>query len=37
MIISNRYLYAFCLKIISLISLNPKLSGYLYKFIYSIK
>jgi len=36
-ILSNRYLYAFCLKIISIISLNPKLSGYLYKFIYSIR
>jgi glycosyltransferase EpsJ len=36
-ILSNRYLYAFSLKIISFISLNPKLSGYLYRFIYSIR
>tara|TARA_B100001057_G_scaffold305555_1_gene305680 strand:- start:1471 stop:3693 length:2223 start_codon:yes stop_codon:yes gene_type:complete len=36
-ILSNRYLYAFCLKIISIISLNPKLSGYLSRFIYSIR
>ena len=36
-ILSNRYLYAFCLKIISLINLNPKLSGYLSRFIYSIR
>ena len=36
-ILSNRYLYVFCLKIISLISLNPRLSGYLYRIIYSIR